>query len=110
MATDLYRRSTEWAEKRQDPRGLALHHKVWDATPWMVNAYTGRIGDERDAEIREWCSEQFGDEAWPIHGRPGLWHRGGGTVNGWTWIGFATQEMMDRFEAAWPAPEGVESN
>lgn len=85
-----------------------LTHKVWDGTPWIVDAFTGRIGDEmRDCKIIKWCRDNFGEEAWPIHGKPGDWHRGGATVMGWTWIGFKTEEMMHKFIEAWPAPEGV---
>ncbi|WP_278366920.1 hypothetical protein [Marinobacter salarius] len=86
-----------------------LMHKVWDGTPWMIDAYTGGMarGDERYREIMEWCRDQFGPEAWPIHGKPGDWHCGGATVMGWTWLGFATKEMMDKFAAAWPVPDEV---
>ncbi len=103
--SDLYRRSmTYYEEHDSDP---ALQHKVWDATPWMVNAYTGSMTEDRDTEMRLWCFEQFGDEAWPIHGKPGNWHRGGATIYGWTWFGFATERMMNEFIAAWPIPDGI---
>lgn len=92
-----------------DPERTAMMHTVWDATPWICDAYTGSFGEEltRRLEIREWCTERFGPEAWPIHGRPGRWHTGGVTIHGWTWIGFDTEEAMREFQAAWPAPEGV---
>lgn len=104
MATELYRKTMEWADRKLDADGVDLQHKVWDATPWMVDVYTGRIGEERDRDMRLWCEDAFGDEAWPIHGRPGAWHRGGATVDGWTWFGFETEVMMERFLAAWPEP------
>src|SRR5690606_32151703 len=73
----------------------ALTHKAWDGTPWMVEAYTGSPSNhERYRDIMEWCWSEFGPEASPIHGKPGNWHSGGMTVSGWTWMGFATQEMM----------------
>ena len=75
-----------------------LMHKVWDGTPWIVDAFTGPIDNYgRYREIMDWCRGEFGDEAWPIHGKPGNWHCGGATVNGWTWIGFANEEMMQKF-------------
>ncbi|WP_375191855.1 hypothetical protein [Marinobacter sp.] len=87
--------------------GDELMHKVWDGTPWMIDAYTGSHEDERHFEIMEWCHDNFGPEAWPIHGKPGQWHSGGATVMGWTWIGFATKEMMEQFIEAWPLPDEV---
>jgi hypothetical protein len=95
----------KWADEEGGERG-ALMRKVWEKTPWMVNAYTG------DPYIREikmlrWCQENFGPEAWPIHGKPGKWYRGGATVNGWTRMGFETEAMMNKFCETWPAPEGV---
>lgn len=98
--TDLYHRNMEWAESNGD-RGK-LMHQVWDGTPWMVDVYTGNIENfGRFREIMEWCREQFGPEAWPIHGKPGAWHSGGATVMGWTWIGFATEDRMERFRERW---------
>lgn len=83
-----------------------LMHKVWDGTPWIVNAYTGNIENtSRYYDIQKWCRENFGDEAWPIHGEQGDWHRGGATIQGWTWMGFKTKEMMDKFIEKWPSPE-----
>lgn len=105
--TDLYHRSMAYYEAKE-PDGGELQHKVWDATPWMVNAYTGSIADDRDMEIRDWCEQEFGQEAWPIHGKAGNWHRGGATVYGWTWFGFAASEMLERFNARWddtPRPD-----
>lgn len=79
-----------------------LMHQVWDGTPWMVDAYTGSISNEgRYREMMEWCRDEFGPEAWPIHGKPGDWHCGGATVFGWTWMGFAAKDMMEKFIERW---------
>jgi hypothetical protein len=87
-----------------DPDRAALMRQVWEGTPWMVDAFTDGTGSGRDREMRDWCREQFGPEAWPIHGRPGQWQRGSATINGWTWFGFATKAQMDQFIARWPQP------
>jgi len=85
-----------------------LIHTVWDGTPWMVNAYTGSIDNfGRYREVMEWCKEHFGSEARPIQGKHGDWRCGGATVMGWTWLGFRTEEMMNKFIAAWPKPDSV---
>ena len=107
--SDLYHRSMAYYESRENDKG-DLQHKVWDGTPWMFDAYTGGVANDRDLEIREWCEDQFGPEAWPIHGKPGSWHRGGATVYGWTWFGFATSEMMDQFKARWDDVEKPTAN
>ena len=88
-----------------------LMHEVWDGTPWIVDAFTGPIDNYgRFREIMDWCRCEFGDESWPIHGKPGDWHCGGATVHGWTWIGFATEEMMQKFIDRWPSPSGEEND
>ena len=100
--TDLYRSALEFND--DDPERKALMAKVWRDTPWMVDAYTGSHDTDRRHDLMEWCREQFGPEAWPIHGHPGQWHSGGATVDGWTWMGFATEEQMCAFIERWPAP------
>ena len=100
--TDLYRRALAFND--DDAERKALMAQVWRDTPWMVDAYTGSHDDNRRLDLMQWCREQFGPEAWPIHGRPGQWHSGGATVHGWTWMGFATEEQMRRFVDRWPAP------
>jgi len=97
--SDLYQRQIAGCEDE-------LMHKVWDGTPWMVDAFTGSTSTDRYLEMVEWCREQFGPEAWPIHGKPGNWHTGGATVFRWTWMGFRDEEMMRLFETRWPVPEG----
>lgn len=84
------------------PTQDALMHKIWDAFPWMVDAFTGRFDDARYDQIGAWLHGRFGREASPIHGIDGKWQRGGATINGYTWIGFATEEMMTTFEKFWP--------
>ena len=108
MSTELYQRMIE-----QSPTcagGAELAHRVWDGTPWMVNIYTGSHPDPRDRDILEWCYEEFGEQANPFgpEPQPGRWRRGSATIHGWTWYGFASQEDMEKFVAAWPTPEGVQ--
>lgn len=83
-------------------QGDELMHKVWDNTPWMMDAFTGAVNSTRWHLMNEWCRENYGPEAWPIHGKPGQWHRGGATIHGWTWFGFATEAMMTYFAESWP--------
>lgn len=80
-----------------------LMREVWAPTPWVADVYTGGFSKEfgREMRIRKWCSERFGPEAFVIGGRDGKWQRGIATINGWTWIGFATEAMMDEFLSAW---------
>lgn len=95
----LYQRTMAWYDEHD--RDPALQHKVWDATPWMLDVYTGNTDDDRMRVIMDWARERFGDEAWPIHGKPGAWHRGGATVYGWTWFGFDTEDRMREFQIKW---------
>lgn len=104
--TQLYRDTLAFDYGDQDRADLMK--KVWSGTPWMVDAYTGSMSEPRDREMCEWCRDKFGDEAWPIHGRPGAWQRGGVTIYGWTWFGFETEEMLRQFIEAWPVPPTVE--
>jgi hypothetical protein len=93
-----FQRMMAFDYKSQDAADLM--YKIWRGTPFMTRCFTGQIGEEKDGEIREWCIEHFGPEAWPIHGRPGNWNRGSVTLFGWTDFGFATSEMLAEFEAA----------
>lgn len=102
--TDLYKRTMQWAETNLDAEGAELLQMFWYGTPWVVNAFTGRMAAGRERQMAEWCRDRFGDEAWPIHGRPGAWQRGGVTIHGWTWFGFKDRDMMERFQAVWMAP------
>lgn len=105
VGTDLYRRVTAYAEER-GADDLALHLKVWQPTPWMIDVYVGKTYSEEWLlpAHHEWCNANLGEESWPIHGHPGVWHRGGATVDGWTWYGFATEDLMRRFLAQFPQP------
>lgn len=75
-----------------------LMEKVWSVTPWAVNVMTGNIEGEDYRRVREWCRDNLGAEAWPIHGRPGCWQFGSATVHGETFIGFETEEMLAQFQ------------
>lgn len=100
MTTGLYERMVSYAY--EDPDRGELMRRVWQPTPWMVDAFTGPIGNHnRYREMMEWCREQFGRESSPIHGHEGTWHSGGATIHGWTWMGFATPEQMDQFVERW---------
>jgi hypothetical protein len=93
----------------EDDERAALMRKVWDGFRWMVDAYTGDRPEGREREMLEWCYDTFGDQASPIHEKPGQWLRGSATVFGWTWFGFASKPMMDSFVERWPAPENVKA-
>lgn len=103
MTTDLYHRTV--AFDYGDQERTDLMRKVWASTPWMVDAFTGPMSGERDRQMVEWCRDKFGDEAWPVHGRPGAWQRGGVTLYGWTWFGFDTEDKLDAFNARWAVAE-----
>lgn len=103
MATELYQQVI--AFDHGDSERNALVHLVWDGHPWMVDVHTGQSGGEQDRAMRLWCVNEFGPEAWPIHGIAGEWHRGNATINGWTWFGFRTEKQMLRFIERWPSPD-----
>lgn len=67
----------------------------------MLDAYTDSANTDRWEDVMQWCKAEFGFEASPIHDLPGDWHVGGATIHGWTWIGFATEEMLRRFSERW---------
>jgi hypothetical protein len=104
--TPIYDGIIEHAKNKGDKESLELAHTVWNGTPWVIDVWLGDVddigeyGDER--RIREWCNHNVGKEAWPIHGKPGQWYRAGFSVNGWTWIGFDTEENMRLFMQSWP--------
>lgn len=101
VGTPVYQRAMAYYDARNTEEDAALQHKVWDRTPWILNVNGGSPDSDRTREIVLWCVAQFGDEAWPIHGKPGNWHRGGVTICGWTWYGFATERMMKQFQEKW---------
>ena len=91
------------AEKNEEQ--LVLEKKVWNPTPWVIDVYVGKNDGYVNADegnIREYCIKNFGKQSWPIHGRPANWYRAGMTVLGWTWFGFKTKEMMEKFIEDWP--------
>lgn len=98
-----------------EPTGTALYHRmlvaeyatpnqqelvceVWKPTPWVYDVKTG----DRYEEIRRWCNTNLGHESSPIHSQPGQWHFASVTMRGWTWVGFATETIAKRFQAAFP--------
>lgn len=114
--TPLYHRIIAHAEKpigrvSLDVERPLLAHQVWDPTPWVItirSPYPGsssasfKDGDVDRLTHIHWLSEAIGKESWPIHGKPGDWHFGGATVDGETWLGFRTEEMMRQFMAFFP--------
>lgn len=84
-----------------------LSRRVWAGTPWIIDAYTGRVSDDRTYEMLHWLADEMGEQAWPLgpSPRPGRWWRGSATVNGWTWFGFASEADMQAFQDAWPNPK-----
>lgn len=96
---------------KDDPEHLALEHKVWDPTPWVIairspypdsSSASFKAGDVDRLTHMDWLYRNLGDESRPIHGKPGDWQFGGATVDGETWLGFRTEEMMRRFIAFFP--------
>ncbi len=89
-----------------DTKMLALSHKVWDPTPWVIDVFTGSYNTDegmgRRHDMSDFCVAHFGKESWPIHDKPADWHWGGATVDGWSWIGFKTEAMMQQFLTAFP--------
>jgi hypothetical protein len=79
---------------------LELEHTVWDPTPWVIDIYSPH--DALRTSHICWLRENIGKESWPLHGEPGDWHFGGATVQGQVWLGFKTEEMMQRFCNAFP--------
>lgn len=100
MSTPLYERTL--AYDYGDKERSDLMAKVWTVTPYMVNVKTGSPTDETFMEIREWCTETFGREAWPIHGYEGSWQTGSATVYGETFMGFATASDLAMFSSRFP--------
>lgn len=108
--TDLFDRAL--AFDYGDAERAALMRKVWTPTPWMVDCFTDRTNSERDRSIREWCYDNLGDQAHPIHGREGRWQWGSATIHGWTWIGFASEAELALFLTAFsplPSPTDKEN-
>lgn len=81
--------------------------EVWSPTPWIVDAFSDSVNSVTERAMLDWCRAAFGDEAWPIHGRPGEWQRGSATIHGWTWFGFRTEGQMNQFNERFPTPLGL---
>lgn len=101
--TDIFRRAIDAAMYDGDEERAELMRRVWEPTPWMADVWTGGLSHEfgREQEVREWCTAHFGPECFVIGGRDGKWQRGNATINGWSWMGFATDEMLNEFMAVW---------
>lgn len=102
MSTKLYHRIID--RSRGGNGDTELAHLVWDPTPWVVDVFTGRVDSDLRHEMSDWLRSEIGVESWPIHKKPGVWHFAGATVDGWTWLGFATEDMMQRFLSKFPQP------
>lgn len=85
------------------PEHRELQVKVWSPTPWMVDLFVGN-DDLRRRRIRNWCNHTIGRESLPLQDISGNWHEGGVTIQGKTWFGFKTQEMMNAVAEQFPAP------
>jgi hypothetical protein len=105
MSTPLYERIL--AFNYEDTDRAELMRKVWIGTPWVIDSYTGNYDEGRKRDMLHWCYETFGQQASPIHDRPGTWQQGSATIYGWTWFGFATKSQMHLFVERWPTPEGI---
>lgn len=98
--TDLFDRVINFSYG--DPERSEIVRKVWTVTPHMIECYTDRIGSDREISIREWLLENLGHPASPIYNRDGVWQFGGAVVYGWSFLGFATKELLDQFLEAFP--------
>lgn len=102
--TNLYIDSLNYYKEKMSQKDAELHVKVWGETPYMIDVFTGGTREEyltMQWEINDWCLENLGKSHYSIHDRVGVWQRGGATVDGWTWYGFKTEEMMNKFKAKW---------
>lgn len=82
-----------------------LLRQIWAGTPFIVDAYTGSVGQARWYEMAAWLNERFGPQAFPWTDKKGRWFLGSATIHGWTWLGFDTQEALDEFAARWMTDE-----
>ena len=95
--TELYRKVVNWEEHTTSD----FLRMVWEPTPYMIDVYTGGPTSGRRYEMHEWLTERWGPEGSTIHGHEGLWQFGDASIDGYTWLGFATKEMMQEFLRAW---------
>ena len=99
--TKRYQGILDW-EFPKDPERANLLRKVWKPTPWIIDTKWPEPNSIEWFDLFEWLEENIGPESSPIHNREGVWHRGSATVHGHTDVGFATEEMMNRFIEHWP--------
>lgn len=77
-----------------DPHRNELMQSEWAPTPWMMDV---QVNENRDI-LRHWCYRNFGRESSPMHEHEGSWKQASVTLNGYSWFGFKTESMMQRFE------------
>ena len=106
--SEIYHRMMKFFEEHPeyDPE---LQRRCWEATPWITEVYVGDPDNRREMDMRLWCWERWGEPANPFRDppTPGQWREGNAIVYGWAYWGFATEQQMREFEAAWPPPEGI---
>ena len=78
---------------------------TWASIPWIIDVYVGMDYpvNRREQEMDIWCTEHFG-RALTMFNKKGKWGHGHATIHGWTWRGFATEEMMNQFQEQFPNP------
>lgn len=97
----LWFETVAWAARRGfDDRSMSLIES-WKETPYMVDARTHGPDTVEWYQMMEWCYDKWGRQCSVIHSIEGDWHCGGATIQGWTWMGFKTQYMLDEFKAKW---------
>lgn len=81
----------------------SLMKKIWQGTPYVVNAYFGDFDEKNDRaeKIRYWCVKNFGERNDFLRGISGNWTEGNVTILGYNWIGFKTKEQLDKFIEVW---------
>jgi hypothetical protein len=95
MSTKLFQNMIAY-----DYENAELMRAVWTPTPWMVDVHDRGWDEDHGRslhEIFEWCNLNLGTRYDYWSRRDGRWQRGNVTICGWTWYGFATEEMMRRF-------------
>lgn len=93
------------AEQYADRTILETLKRAWLPTPWMVNVRNSGRYDR--LVIRNWCNHNLGSESVRHLEIDGNWREGNVTMNGLTWYGFKTEELMKRFQAwqsTWEQP------
>lgn len=95
----FHKRILEYDYKDSDMHELQI--RVWNTVPWMVDVFVGEY-EGKEGELTNWCRKEIGRESSFIHGKKGLWRRGNVIIFGWTWFGFATEELMNRFVEKFP--------